>query len=310
MASKDKDIVKGTILIPESCPISIRGEIISHGYDWKEVPTDALDFTHDSVGFVLNNTIFVDSAESEDIEQHFAALGYKTVRVSITSEGFRAFDYMDEGKKVGIELKKIADFDASIEDGRLFLQATKMYYSNLKYAIIIVGEHFQGNEEKMHRILGAMASLMMNYNIPVAHVKTEKDAAYLISRCLEKGANPKVISTAFLTQKKELKRQSMQLAMIASIEGIGEELAKRLLARFKTAKALFNATDKELSEVKGIGKAKIRNIRNAYENEFLDAEEKDLWNIEIKQKTEEENILTIKPITETKQTEEINWDLS
>jgi len=86
-------------------------------------------------------------------------------------------------------------------------------------------------------------------------------------------ATPKVINSLYSYWQKE-KHQAFQRAykvkvdedirvnILSQIPGIDAVLAKRLIEKFGSLKAVFNAKSKELTEVEGIGKKKARKILN------------------------------------------------
>ena len=54
----------------------------------------------------------------------------------------------------------------------------------------------------------------------------------------------------------------MKIHFLTGITGISPRIAKRLLAHFKTAKAVINATEEELMKVEGIGESTAEKVWN------------------------------------------------
>lgn len=272
--SKEKTILLNPKL---KLNVVLTTKLMSMGYTIEDIDTDPFI---EIVGIAFedhedNMHILIDSQEPPEVISSFENEGYIIHRKQIKEGVHRLLDVADLKMKAGVELKRIADFIASISDGRLFIQAAKMFYSNMRTCFIIVGDHFSGDSEFMHKILGAQASIAAQYRIPIMHVKNNEDAAYLAARFIEKGSNPKAISSTYNIISSELKKESQVVANIMSVEGIGELIAKNIAREVKSIDnliSLLKHDEKRILKIEKVGKGKLQSLKNAYLSEWVDPE--------------------------------------
>ena len=81
--------------------------------------------------------------------------------------------------RVCIERKKFQDFVNSIFDGRLFNQARELKKNFEKPIILIEGKKYFGNANK-NSIRGAIASIAIDFSIPIVFTENEEDTAGLL----------------------------------------------------------------------------------------------------------------------------------
>jgi Fanconi anemia group M protein len=209
--------------------------------------------------------IFVDQREkSSDVARSLKDKGAKT-----KIEQLKAGDFVCSSN-VAIELKKVKDFVNSIIDGRLLEQIKKLR-ENYKNPLLII----QGTEDiytirKMHphAIQGMLATITINYNIPIIHTKNAKETAsilYIIAK-REQENNKDYFSPHFSKQNLSLKEQ--QEYIVSSLPNIGPIAAKELLKKFKNIRNIVNATEKELAEVENIAKTKAKIIKEVLDTDY------------------------------------------
>ncbi len=158
-----------------------------------------------------------------------------------------------------IERKTSSDFESSVIDGRLFLQAQELKENFASPILVVVGLDF----ERLHSnaIRGALLALALDYRIPVFFVPTEQALAELIYAIgfREQLKAPRAMKIQF--SKKGLSLEQQQRLIVESLPMIGPKNTLSLLAHFKTIEKLVNASEKELQEVDGIGKTRAKQIR-------------------------------------------------
>ncbi len=160
---------------------------------------------------------------------------------------------------IGIERKRARDFEQSIIDGRLFSQAERLKKEFEKPLIVIIGNDFERIKPKA--LSGAFISLIVDHSVPIVFLNNEEEFAEFISRIVEREGRPaRERKTNFSRKNGDLKLQ--QLNVVEALPGVGPVLAKNLLQKFKTIKSLFNADEKQLKEVKGVGKTKAKKIKD------------------------------------------------
>ena len=205
-----------------------------------------------------NNIVFVDYRE-EKIANLLEKMGCKIVRMNLPIGDFVVND-------VGIERKSFEDFISSIIDGRIFEQ-TNSLSSAFKKPIIIV-EGF-GVVERIHEnsFYAALAYIVSKSNVTIFRTKNEEETAKLIywiaRKEFENSGN-----VGFKIKEKKVNVQTIQERILAAFPGISTVLSKRILKKFGSLKKFFNASEKELMEVDGIGEKSAKRIRKIIEEEY------------------------------------------
>ncbi len=168
---------------------------------------------------------------------------------------------------VVIEFKTVIDFVASIIDKRLLDQVKRLSKTE-KPLIIIQGEEDIYSVRNIHKnaINGMISSIVVDYDIPLLWFKNPKETASFLYSLAKRFQGEKRDINLHVKKPSTLKEQ--QEYLIASIPGIGSMLAKNLLKRFKTIKAIANADIKEIEQVEGIGKKKAETIKAILEKEW------------------------------------------
>jgi Fanconi anemia group M protein len=205
-----------------------------------------------------NNIVFVDYRE-EKIANLLEKMGCKIVRMNLPIGDFVVND-------VGIERKSFEDFISSIIDGRIFEQANSLS-SAFKKPIIIV-EGF-GVVERIHEnsFYATLAYIVSKSNVTIFRTKNEEETAKLIywiaRKEFENSGN-----VGYKIKEKKVSVQNIQERILAAFPGISTVLSKRILKKFGSLKKFFNASEKELMEVDGIGEKTAQRIRKIIEEEY------------------------------------------
>ena len=171
---------------------------------------------------------------------------------------------------VGIEKKTQNDFLNSIIDKRIITQLIALK-KNFDIPILVI----EGSENiyelrnfHPNAIRGMLASIAIDYQIPILHTKNYRDTASLlavIARRLEKTRKPLSIAN----KRKALTLKQQQEIIIEMLPGIGPKLAKSLLKKFKTIKKITNTTEKQLQKIDKMGPKKARQIKNILEKRYV-----------------------------------------
>jgi Fanconi anemia group M protein len=205
-----------------------------------------------------NNIVFVDYRE-EKIANLLEKMGCKIVRMNLPIGDFVVND-------VGIERKSFEDFISSIIDGRIFEQANSLSASFKKPIIIVEGF---GVVERIHEnsFYATLAYIVSKSNVTIFRTKNEEETAKLIywiaRKEFENSGN-----VGFKIKEKKVNVQTIQERILAAFPGISTVLSKRILKKFGSLKKFFNASEKELMEVDGIGEKSAKRIRKIIEEEY------------------------------------------
>jgi len=167
-------------------------------------------------------------------------------------------------ERVLIERKTAQDLSDSLIDGRLFEQAKRLRKSCEMPMILIEGDDiFSKRNIKKNALFGALATLGLNFNIPLMFTSSPKETAEFIEvvRAREERSGT--------SMKKDLSRieqaEDPRISILAGFPGVSGVIARRLVERFSSLEKIFNASEKELLEVDGIGPSKARELRGLME---------------------------------------------
>ena len=178
--------------------------------------------------------------------------------------------------ETAIERKTVRDLVSSIYDGRLFLQCSDLVKYYQKPLLVVQGniaELTESSEEteeadvKLHaeRLLlayDALITVAMEFRIPTIHTPSAEQTAQLlvtlVNRSLQEG---KAKGPLLRKIKKENPIYIQQLSVLASLPGVGEKLAARMLRKFDTPIRALNASAAELSIIPGFGLMRAERMR-------------------------------------------------
>ncbi len=169
--------------------------------------------------------------------------------------------------RIAVERKTAADFVASIVDGRLFEQVASMKRAYERPVMIIEGTDIY-SQRAVHpnAIRGALASLVIDWNLPVLFTGNPHETAELLKamakREHEAGRSPSIKVPKGETLKEKQER------LVSSLPGINLTLARRLLKKFKYPLAVFNSEPSDLTEVEGIGAGKAKEMKKVLTEEY------------------------------------------
>ena len=123
---------------------------------------------------------------------------------------------------------------------------------------LIEESKYHHKRDMTNNILGFVASLSVRYKAVPLFCSNSEYASYIIAKICEKANDTKKVNVYH--SKPREKKKDKQIHLLCGIPNVDEELAKRLLKRFKTIKGVFDASEEELLEIDGIGKKKAQTI--------------------------------------------------
>ena len=163
---------------------------------------------------------------------------------------------MDKHEDMAIERKTWYDFCHSV-DGRLWNQMIAMGGFEDAQPYILI----EGNPYVMHKyrgwnktsVMGVVTAIVLDFKIPVFYAH---DVSWTIAlmKCWHNklgSAGPKHIR---IRPRPKLRDEQFPRYLTEGLPGVGPAMAKKLLTRFITFKAIVNATEEELIEIDGMGK--------------------------------------------------------
>jgi DNA excision repair protein ERCC-4 len=184
----------------------------------------------------------------------------KSVGLNVEMKTLPIGDYIVAPETI-VERKSIRDLMASVFDGRLFDQCTRLK-EHFEHPIVLM----EGNVDEIEEITdnplifyGALSTVVLDFKIPVIPTPSAAHTAkLLVSMCSRKDA-PKGPYLKKIKKSPDLERQ--QLSSLCSLPGVGEKFAVRMLEKFGTPLKVFTATTADLAKVEGLGEARAKKIK-------------------------------------------------
>lgn len=184
----------------------------------------------------------------------------KSVGLNIEMKTLLLGDYIVAPETV-VERKSIKDFLASVFDGRLFDQCSRLK-EHFENPIILI----EGNVDEIEEITenplifyGAISTVVLDFKIPLIPTPSASHTAKLLVSMCSKKDIPRGPYLKKIKKSSDLERQ--QLSSLCSLPGIGEKFAVRMLEKFGTPLKVFTATTAELAKVEGLGEARAKKIK-------------------------------------------------
>ena len=182
-------------------------------------------------------------------------------------------DYL-VSSETAVERKTIRDLVSSIYDGRLFVQCSDLVKHYQKPLLVVQGnianledvpedmEDIKRQVERMPLAYDALVTVATEFRIPIIHTPSAEHTAQLlvtlVNRSLREG---KAAGPLMRKIKKENPIYIQQLSVLASVPGVGEKLAARMLKKFHTPIRALNASAAELATIQGFGLARAERAR-------------------------------------------------
>jgi DNA excision repair protein ERCC-4 len=177
--------------------------------------------------------------------------------------------------EVAVERKTIRDLVSSIYDGRLYVQCSELVKHYQRPIVVIQGDIAVLKEipddikeskarrlvERTPLVLDALATVAMEFRIPVVHAPDAEYAAMLLLAMANKGIQNRVFGPLLKKIRKENPFYLQQLSVLSSVPGVGDKLAARMLEKFKTPQRALTATAAELATIPGFGLTRAQRVR-------------------------------------------------
>jgi len=179
--------------------------------------------------------------------------------------------------ETAVERKTVRDLISSIYDGRLFVQCSDLVKYYQKPLLVVQGniaelaetsedmedpDDIKLHAERMPLAYDALITVATEFRIPTIHTPSAEQTAQLlvtlVNRSLREG---KATGPLLRKIKKENPIYIQQLSVLASLPGVGEKLAARMLKKFNTPIRALNASAAELATIPGFGLTRAERVR-------------------------------------------------
>jgi DNA excision repair protein ERCC-4 len=168
-------------------------------------------------------------------------------------------DYLIDNQ-VLIERKSVADFAASLVDGRLFPQVARLAHSRCRSLLLIEGPTASISNVHVHAIEGALVSIAAMWRLPVLHSSDLEQSVRMLRFLADQMRGPRQDALRRFDRKPK-RFASRRLFLVQALPGVGPALARRLLDHFGSVERIFTADADDLREVRGVGPTKAGRIR-------------------------------------------------
>lgn len=172
-------------------------------------------------------------------------------------------DYCVDGR-LFIERKTARHFSASVRDNRLFLQAARLRSAPGRGLFIVEGNDFYGRPGDAipkNSVMGAIASLIVRWEIPVVFSKSPEHTARWILAA-GRQAHALIARPVKRFGQKPRAPDKLMMFLLQGLPGVGPDRAGRLLEHFGTIERVMTATADELCAASGIGEKTAHRIRS------------------------------------------------
>ncbi len=184
----------------------------------------------------------------------------KSVGLNLEMKTLPIGDYIVAPETI-VERKSIRDLMASVFDGRLFDQCSRLK-EHFEHPVVLM----EGNVDEIEEITdnplifyGAISTVVLDFKIPVIPTPSASHTAKLLVSMCSRKDSPKGPYLKKIKKSSDLEKQ--QLSVLCSLPGIGEKFAIRMLEKFGTPLKVFSATTVELAKVEGLGEARAKKIK-------------------------------------------------
>jgi Fanconi anemia group M protein len=171
--------------------------------------------------------------------------------------------------RLAVERKEVDDFLTSLMGGRLFSQLKMLKSAYINPILVVEGDGlFTRRGVSEQAIIGALASIVSDFNISVISTSDVKETANLLAM-MAKREKEEGRPVGVRGEKVAMSLQDRQQFIIEGLPGISATLAQRLLAHFGSVKAIIEADAEKLCEVRGVGDIIAKGIVEAVRSGYL-----------------------------------------
>ncbi|MCJ7551504.1 MAG: helix-hairpin-helix domain-containing protein [Anaerolineae bacterium] len=171
--------------------------------------------------------------------------------------------------QVAVERRAGTTFVQGIEDKSLFLSAIYLREHFETPVFILEGDALHAHTGfNPQAVRGALSALMLEYGVSVVSTHDSDETAHLLAM-MARHAQTGVPEISLVPKRKAVDLPDLQRRVVEMLPGCGRVTARDLLQHFGSVDRIAAATERELQQVRGIGKKRateiIRVLRSAYE---------------------------------------------
>ena len=180
--------------------------------------------------------------------------------IEVKLKQLAAGDYILSSQVV-VERKTTADFIQSIFDRRLFEQV-QLLRAAFQHPLLILERTTAAHRQiDPNAWRGAILYVTVTNHIPILHARDRDDTVALLTAIIRQLHEAPHRRSGYPTQKPKGSLRRSQSFVLEALPGIGAGLTKALLAQFGSLQEVFDADERALRQVRGIGKRRAGKIR-------------------------------------------------
>lgn len=199
--------------------------------------------------------VVIDDREPISVEYELLAKGNLLVNRKRLDVG----DYFFDNDLI-VERKTVPDFCASIKDGRLFKQMSRLANSKTPGILILEGKQkeFKETDFSVPAIQGILISISLGFKIPILRSKGIKETIAIMLQGYKQLTKDNLQNQRVYPRKGNFKKKKDQfleqkIHILEGFPGIGVDRANLLLEKFQTLDRVFQSKKEEFLDLKGIG---------------------------------------------------------
>jgi len=163
--------------------------------------------------------------------------------------------------RVAVERKSTADLVASILDKRLFAQIAQLRDAYEEVIYLVEGRSlYQVGGIHPNAIRGALSYLIVLNGVSLLRSEDPTDSALLLATMARQEQHGLGYEVTLHPKRRSISPQLKMRYLVEDLPGIGPKMARALLERFGSLRALFAAGEQDLREVPGVGPKRARQI--------------------------------------------------
>ncbi|HLE96464.1 MAG TPA: DEAD/DEAH box helicase [Candidatus Thermoplasmatota archaeon] len=168
--------------------------------------------------------------------------------------------------RLAVERKEASDYVASLLDGRLFREVRALKDAYPAAIVVIEGpDLLTARRVEPAAVYASLASLVADFRVSVLQTKDASETADLLLALAKREQRDEHRTVALRGTKGVLSDEERLQYIVEGFPGVSAVLARRLLARFGSLRAIANANVDELREVEGVGPQIAGEIRRIAE---------------------------------------------
>jgi len=174
-------------------------------------------------------------------------------------------------ERTAVERKSAEDYLNSLFSGRLFEQVDRLREAYENAVLIVEGNLSEAaGEELAGAVWGSLFSIVER-GVAVLQAAGREDCARAIVTLARREQRERRARVLVRHKPRMLSLRAQQVFLVCGLPGVGEELAVRLLRRFRCPRRVFAASRAELMRVQGIGRKKAERIAEVLDEVYEDA---------------------------------------